>query len=87
MNQNLVSTFIEVVTLDGSLAQAIRAMNATLNARYTNSRLREWERGDRQPTLQVVDYMLGIVLPWLLEQEGISQDAIDRLVQRCRLPQ
>ena len=70
MSQNLISTFIEVVTLDGSLAEAIRAMNATLDTRYTNSRLREWERGDRQPTPQVMDYMLGIVLPWLLEQEG-----------------
>ena len=83
---NLISTFIGVVTLDGSLAEAIRAMNAALDARYTNSRLREWERGDRQPTPQVMDYMLGIVLPWLLKQAGFRQADVDRLVGQCRLP-
>ena len=86
MSQNLISTFIEVVTRDGSLAEAIRAMNTALDTHYINSRLREWERGDRQPTPQVMDYMLGIVLPWLLEQEGFRQNKVDRLVRQCRLP-
>lgn len=85
-SQNLISTFIEVISSHGSLAEGIREMNATLNTRYTHSRLREWERGDRQPTPQVMDYMLGIVVPWLLEQEGISQADVDRLVRQCRLP-
>lgn len=83
---NLISTFIEVVTFHASLAEGIRAMNATLNTRYTHSRVREWERGDRHPTPQVMDYMLGIVLPWLLAQEDIREAEVNRLVKQCRLP-
>ena len=85
-HENLISSFIEIVSRHGSLAAGIRAMNATLDTRYTHSRLREWERGDRQPTPQVMDYMLGIVLPWLLEQADLSPADVARLVRHCRLP-
>lgn len=84
---NLISTFIEVVTEDGALlADGIREMNAALGVNYTNSRLREWERGDRQPTAQVVDYMLGVVLPVLLTQKEMKVKNPNRLIKKCRLP-
>ena len=85
---NLISTFVEVVTTDDGvrLADALRALNASLGTTYSNSRLREWERGDRRPTPQVVDYMLGIVLPALLAKEGVSPSRVKALVRKCRLP-
>lgn len=85
---NLISTFVEVVTAEGGvrLADALRALNTSLSATYTNSRLREWERGDRRPTPQVVDYMLGVVLPALLAKEGVSPSRAKALVRKCRLP-
>jgi hypothetical protein len=61
-------------------------MNEALNTRYTNSRVREWERGDRQPTPQVMDYMLGIALPWLLAREDLRETVVKRLVKQSRLP-
>lgn len=72
---NLISTFIDVVTADGALlADAIRDMNSSLGVSYTNSRLREWERGDRCPTPVAMDYMLGIVLLALLERDRCQGD-------------
>ncbi len=85
---NLISTFVDVVTVDGDarLADALRSLNAALGTGYTNSRLREWERGARRPTPQVVDYMLGVVLPALLADEKISPSRARALTRKCRLP-
>ena len=84
---NLISTFVDAVTADeASLADALRAMNAQLGTHYTNSRLREWERGARQPTPQVMDYMLGIVLPYLLLREKLNPKRVRVLVRQCQLP-
>lgn len=83
---NLVSSYIEVVTANGTLADGIRAMNSALNSNYTNSRVREWERGERAPTPLVIFYMLSTVLPVILKKEGVSAASIKRAVQYCSLP-
>ena len=40
----------------------------------------------RQPTPQVMDDRRGILVPWLLEQAGLGQAAVERRVRQCRLP-
>lgn len=66
-------------------AQALRELNETLGLRVRHSRVAEWRRGVYTPSVEVVSEMLFRVLPWLLEQAGVTADkdkltAIDRLL-------
>lgn len=83
---NLVTQYIAIATERQSLADAIRAMNATLGTHYIHSRVREWERGDRLPSQQVIHYMLGIVLPVLLVRAGVSEAQAQAIRDACAIP-
>ncbi|MES9902181.1 MAG: hypothetical protein ABW168_05795 [Sedimenticola sp.] len=86
MGENLITSYIESVTKDGSLAAAIREMNTALGTHYINSRLREWERGDRCPSANVINYMLEHVIPPLIETEGVSRGRASEILNKCVLP-
>jgi len=86
---NLVTSFIESETVikGNTLAAAIHGMNQTLSTSYTHSRIREWERGDRDPTPRAMEYMLSVVLPVCLAREGINKERITSILRECSLPQ
>lgn len=86
---NLVTSFIETETAikGNTLAAAIHSMNQTLSTSYTHSRIREWERGDRDPTPRAMEYMLSVVLPACLEREGIGKVRTTSILMQCSLPQ
>ncbi|MEE9303230.1 hypothetical protein [Candidatus Vondammii sp. HM_W22] len=82
---NLITAYIEVVNQASTLAVALREMNNALGTRHTHSRIREWERGDRLPTAMAINYMLSIVLPVLLADEGISKKRRLSILGKCLL--
>lgn len=92
VSPNLVSAFIAVKTAGGELPRqrAIDDINETLDRRYTNSRLNEWEQGIRDPDREAVNYMIGEVMPEALKKAGIYTrprvDYLQELVAWLTLP-
>lgn len=66
-------------------AQALRELNEALGLSIRQSRVAEWRRGVYVPSAEVLSEMLYRVLPWFLEQAGVTADrdqlrALDRLL-------
>jgi hypothetical protein len=85
---NLITTFIEAATADGStLAGALRKMNSARHVNITNSRIREWERGDgRKPSPDLIEYMISIALPYLLSKAKVSKRLSVKITESLLLP-
>ena len=71
--QNLTTIWLAIRTDDGDTrADALRLLNAATQCAYTNSRLNEWLRGDRQPDRRARTAMLQMALPSILRKYGIT---------------
>ena len=53
-------------------ADAIRDLNAEFNTKFTNSRLNEWLRRDREPAADVRAFMLRCCIQRVLRLHGVS---------------
>lgn len=87
---NLAHTWreTELARPGATLAEALRALNQALGARYTSARLYEWLAGSRPVPAPVRDYMLRAVIARVLEQEAhveaLTDEQLDRIAERLR---
>jgi hypothetical protein len=58
-----------------SQGQAIKRMNGVLGTLTSCSRVSEWKRGIYCPSVVVLSEMLYRMLPWALDQAGITASA------------
>lgn len=69
---NIVSTWRRLMTDGGALplSDALKNLNQDLGTNYRHDRITAWEQalGGRKPNVQVYEYMLSVVIPFLLEQ-------------------
>ncbi|KLV04037.1 hypothetical protein ABT56_15530 [Photobacterium aquae] len=76
MSESLVKIWRVEIESHGSLADGIRAMNETLGAKYTNSRVNEWQDGRQKLPKKAARYMLQFVLPQIMKQHNVSNKAL-----------
>lgn len=86
---NLVTTWRNIVTQGGEipLVEGLDRMNSDLGTKYLHHRVTEWEQAlnGRKPSQNVINYMLEIVLPHLLEEVKVSQKDAKRIVDLVRI--
>ena len=70
---NLTATWLSLREAAGETrAAALRGLNSATGCAYTNSRLNEWLRGDRQPDRAARQAMLRDILPEMLTDLGVD---------------
>lgn len=73
---NLVSTWRQIATQGGEmpLVVALDQLNTALGTRYRHDSITQWEQSlnGRKPSQEVINYMMSIVLPYLLKEAGLS---------------
>ena len=60
-------------------------MNQDLGANYFHHRITAWEQGKRQPSQQVINYMLSKVLPVILSEYGLTIDQSNQVIQQIKI--
>lgn len=71
MTSNLTRTWLNARQASGDTrAAALRHLNAHAGTSYTNSRLNEWLRGDREPNRQARAVMLRDLMPELHDTDA-----------------
>lgn len=85
--ENLVSTYIEVSIQDGRpFADELRRLNDLTGLTTTHSRIKQYERGDVQPTKASINHMLATVLENKLQALGLTTQQIKGVIESCQLP-
>lgn len=86
-NPNLVSTWRKIVTDNGDkpVVTGLHAMNETLGANYLHHRITAWEKGIRQPSPDVINYMVPIVLKHLLMKAGLTYQQINSIIDNIKI--
>lgn len=87
MEDNLVTSWRRIMTEHGkkSLAEALSIMNQDLGANYFHHRITAWEQGKRQPSQQVINYMLSKVLPVILSEYGLTIAQANIIIQQIKI--
>lgn len=87
-NSNLITTWLAVETaMPGrTMADALRDMNQALGRDYRQSRLREWERGERLPDVYAMEYMVSRIIVPILLDEGLNKVSAKRISTKLALP-
>ena len=83
---NLINTWIEVVTREGTLAESLALMNKTLDVKVTHSRLRDWEKAKRSPSPIIINYMMQMVISDLLKQLEIDSKKLNEILAKIYIP-
>ena len=87
VKDNLVTSWRRIMTEQGekSLAEVLSIMNQDLGTNYFHHRITAWEQGKRQPSQQVINYMLSKVLSVMLSEYGLTSDQSNRVIQQIKI--
>lgn len=87
MDDNLVTSWRRIMRAHGAknLAEALSIMNQDLGTHYFHHRITAWEQGKRQPSQQVINYMLSKILPVILSEYGLTIDQSNQVIQQIKI--
>lgn len=83
---NIVSTWRDIATQSATLTEALETMNKALGMKLTHSRIAQWEQEEKAPSGRVVNYMLSVVVPVLLLEQGAGEPSAKAFSEKIRIP-
>jgi transcriptional regulator with XRE-family HTH domain len=84
---NLITEYIEASTRGGRLfADELRELNRLTGKNIAQSRIRQYERGEFTPQIDLINHMLPIVLNELLTEAGLTPGKIKKIIKACHIP-
>jgi hypothetical protein len=87
LRANLITSYIEATTKGGQLfAEELRNLNRSIGRNIAQSRIRQFERGEFTPQIDVINHMLPIVLKEKLTEAGVSPSMIQKIIKACYIP-
>jgi hypothetical protein len=77
MSKTLVDSWLAAELASGKTkSEAMRALNKACDTAYTLSRIGDWVNGKLAVPVKARPYMLRVALAYVLEDEGISANAL-----------
>ncbi|WP_198266653.1 hypothetical protein [sulfur-oxidizing endosymbiont of Gigantopelta aegis] len=91
---NLITRFLRIERnrlkqegYKGLNSDVIFFLNKELGTRYQQGRVKEWERGERRPSVETHNHILKRVLTYELKKNGLAEDVIGDIIQKTQLPE
>lgn len=91
---NLITRFLRIERnrlkqegYTGLNSDVIFILNKDLGTRYQQGRVKEWERGERRPSVEAHNHILKRVLAHELKKLGLSDDDINDIIIKTQLPE